>query len=1615
MTDTDNTHNDIPPQEPTKRKRHHVIRSPWLRIPLKLLVALIFIIIAIPVLIYLPPVQSFLKDIACDVVRDQTGMKVSIGTFRLGFPLDVVLDDVTVVEATGDTMVRARSLRADVKLKPLFDKNIRLNGLRLTDGYYRMVAADSSMIMTVDAGLLDVDSRSSFALGTMSLDLNKARLRDGDIKLYMDVWKKKPTPPDSVQPSTPFKIKANDLRLENMNFAMSMLPTIDTLTLRADRLALRDATIDLGTNNIHAALLTADKGTFAYLAPTAEYVRTHPAPIDTISPPSPPMTIDADSIALNDFDVLYGIAGAKPQPGFDANYVSLTGLNVSLKDFYNQQSTVRAPITRLMGRERCGLQILSGSGLFTIDSIGLTLQDIDLRTPNTTLLASASVPFALMQLKPNAPMSVEAKGKVGFADLTAFMPSLSEYTGMLRPANSLLLTLDAAGTLALLKVGRLEAELPQIFALKGRGNVDNPLTPEKMRGNVDFVASLTAPEVVQRAAGIKDVNIPRFTIDGTASIDGQTYAADFTMRSSAGDVSANGKVSLNSETYTADITTRDLNVGHIMPSLGVGVVTADLTARGNGFNPTRPRAATDISLDVARADYGGHSYTGINGTVALHDGIYDVDLKSSDPDANLALLGSGSIEGNNYTADLHAAINYLDLKALGFSETENSGSAEVYIDGSANPAAWLYDMRLRVENFDWTMPGQEIHLPIGLEGTVLATADMVDVHFNTDGASLDFDSPNSLKTVVDKFTLAAATVQKQIEDKNLDITRLQKDLLDFNLHLNTSGRGVIAQLLHPQGIGLDTIYATISNVDSTLTGDIGVRKLLTSSMRLDTITLALNQRNSLLDYKAHLGNVKGNMPDFAKVDLSGYIGGNRLSAMLRQYNEEGKQGYKLGFTAAMLDSVATLHFTPLNATVAYLPWTFNLDNHVDYNFATRQVDANLMASSMESSILLKTQPADDGDNSLHLNIKNLHVQDFLSLAVTAPPLKASVDADMNLKYRGRTFTGDGRMDVKDFMYDRQRVDDFSLGFKANLDLDGNTDATASLIVADAEVLSVKGVIKADPNDPDPNDFYLTLNKLPLSMANAFIGKDVAQLSGTLNGNMEMDGKFSAPVLNGHINFEDAAVKIPMAASSIKFADTPIDVVDNVVDFNQFALTGQNANPLVIDGTVNAKDFSNVGIDLTANATNFQVLNNDRRSRADLYGKLFINLNAGVKGNLSRLDMNANLDVLGTSDVYYTVAAAEAALQQQQQSDVVKFVNFNDTASVAAADSIAPMMATRITAGVTISPGTRVTVNLSSNGTDKVQLSPSGTLNYFQNYMGDMRLSGQLNLGEGMARYSVQVIGEKSFTFRPESYIRWNGPIMNPVLSIQAYDDLKINVNDGGNARLVPFTITLDVGNTLESPKVTFDLSAEDMSIQNEIQGMTAEQRSNQAMNILLYGQYTGPNTKTQSGNLAESALYSFLTSKLNSWVANNIRGVDLTFGVNQYDQTRDGRNQQTTSYSYQVSKSLFNNRFKIVVGGNYSTDASADENFAQNILSDVSFEYILKQTNSLSMLVKLFRHSDYESVLEGEVTETGVGFVMKRRMENLKRFFRVRWGKRKPAPAPADSVAPDTTSTPSEK
>ena len=96
-------------------------------------------------------------------------------------------------------------------------------------------------------------------------------------------------------------------------------------------------------------------------------------------------------------------------------------------------------------------------------------------------------------------------------------------------------------------------------------------------------------------------------------------------------------------------------------------------------------------------------------------------------------------------------------------------------------------------------------------------------------------------------------------------------------------------------------------------------------------------------------------------------------------------------------------------------------------------------------------------------------------------------------------------------------------------------------------------------------------------------------------------------------------------------------------------------------------------------------------------------------------------------------------------------------------------------------------------------------------------------------------------------------------------------------------------------------------------------------------------------------------------------------------------------------------------GEDTDADADADENFAQNLINDISFEYMLNRSGS--MYVRLFRHVGYESILEGEITQTGVGFVLRRKINSFRDIFRLRRPPKKLPPLEKAATA-DTAATP---
>ena len=186
-----------------------------------------------------------------------------------------------------------------------------------------------------------------------------------------------------------------------------------------------------------------------------------------------------------------------------------------------------------------------------------------------------------------------------------------------------------------------------------------------------------------------------------------------------------------------------------------------------------------------------------------------------------------------------------------------------------------------------------------------------------------------------------------------------------------------------------------------------------------------------------------------------------------------------------------------------------------------------------------------------------------------------------------------------------------------------------------------------------------------------------------------------------------------------------------------------------------------------------------------------------------------------------------------------------------------------------------------------------------------------------------------------------------------------------------------------------DGTCAEASAEPSLQAMGAEERSKQAIAMLATGIYL--NSGAKGGGLSMgAALNSVLQSQINS-LAGGIKGANISVGVEDRTSAETGDTQKDFSFRY--SQRFFNDRVQIVIGGKVSTGANAT-NDAESFIDNISLEYRLDASGT--RYVRVFHNKNYESILDGEITETGVGLVLRRKMDRLGELFIFRKKKIKP-------------------
>lgn len=207
-------------------------------------------------------------------------------------------------------------------------------------------------------------------------------------------------------------------------------------------------------------------------------------------------------------------------------------------------------------------------------------------------------------------------------------------------------------------------------------------------------------------------------------------------------------------------------------------------------------------------------------------------------------------------------------------------------------------------------------------------------------------------------------------------------------------------------------------------------------------------------------------------------------------------------------------------------------------------------------------------------------------------------------------------------------------------------------------------ILTQKNGKDTLEVSTRFEHFPLKMANAFIPDQTVAFTGDIDGGLYIYGSLDKPQMHGDIVLDSVSVYARQAGARYWFDNRPVQIKDNQLIFDKFAIYTTSKNPFTIDGKVDFRNMERPTANLNLLAENYTLLDAPRTRESLVYGKVFVDLHATVKGPLDGLTMRGNMNLLGNTNVTYVLTDSPLTVEDRL-SGLVTFTSFTDTTSVKA--------------------------------------------------------------------------------------------------------------------------------------------------------------------------------------------------------------------------------------------------------------------------------------------------------------------------------------------------------------
>jgi len=118
-----------------------------------------------------------------------------------------------------------------------------------------------------------------------------------------------------------------------------------------------------------------------------------------------------------------------------------------------------------------------------------------------------------------------------------------------------------------------------------------------------------------------------------------------------------------------------------------------------------------------------------------------------------------------------------------------------------------------------------------------------------------------------------------------------------------------------------------------------------------------------------------------------------------------------------------------------------------------------------------------------------------------------------------------------------------------------------------------------------------------------------------------------------------------------------------------------------------------------------------------------------------------------------------------------------------------------------------------------------------------------------------------------------------------------------------------------------------------------------------------------------------LNDQLNNIAGDLLGGVNLSFNLESTDDYTTGELKNRTDLNVTASKQLLNDRINVSIGSNFELEGPRQpRQSSNNVAGDIAVDYQLSKDGRYKL--RAYRRNQYQVAVEGQVIETGLGFII---------------------------------------